>query len=60
MTSGITLVIDTGKGEQIVRKPLPTDALGMTLRDAFGEGADLPNEMVVLLRRLESECDARR
>lgn len=60
MTSGITLVIDTGRGEQIVRQPLPTDAIGVTLRDAFGPGADLPSEMVILLRRLDSVRDARK
>lgn len=60
MTPGITLVIETGRGEQVIRQPLATDAIGATLRDAFGTGTDLPGEMVVLLRRLDSVRDARK
>lgn len=48
------LSIDHDKdGAQIVRRPRSTDAIGHALRGAFGEGCGLPDEMVVMLRRLD-------
>lgn len=42
------------EGEQVVRRPRPSDALGAALRGAFSCPA-LPADMVRLVRRLDRE-----
>ncbi|MDP1025651.1 hypothetical protein Q5H91_00355 [Sphingomonas sp. KR1UV-12] len=51
MTSA-SLCIDRAGGEQVVRPPRPTDAVGEALRGAFPAGSGLPDDMIDLLRKL--------
>ncbi|MBM6575567.1 hypothetical protein KCP91_04235 [Microvirga sp. SRT01] len=46
------LTIDDGDG-QIVRAPRATDAIGMAMRDAYGNLGSLPDDMRRLLQRLD-------
>ncbi len=52
MTWASIPMIDGGDG-QIVRAPRATDAIGMSLRDVFGNLANLPDDMQRLLQRLD-------
>ena len=46
------LMIDDGDG-QIVRARRTTDAIGMAMRDAYGNLGSLPDDMRRLLQRLD-------
>ena len=50
--SFLTIKPDTG-GQQVVRRPRPTDVIGHSLRDAFGYNARLPQDIDRLLRSLD-------
>ncbi|MES3107851.1 hypothetical protein [Sphingomonas aurantiaca] len=50
--SFLTIKPDTG-GQQVVRRPRPTDVIGHSLRDAFGQNARLPQDIDRLLRSLD-------
>lgn len=52
MTSAF-LCIDRHAGEQVVRSPRPTDAVGQALRGAIPAGAGLPEDILALLTRLD-------
>jgi len=43
----------------IVAKPRATDAIGFALRDAYGRDAALPDDLAMLLRRLNGGCGMR-
>ena len=53
MTWSANLLIDKPSGEQVVRRPRRTDAIGAALREAFAIGAGLPDDMGALLRKLD-------
>ena len=53
MTFATSLVIQRDNGEQIVRMPRATDAIGQSLRRVYGEGADIPLQWVPLLRDID-------
>jgi len=53
MTFATSLVIQRDNGEQIVRMPRATDAIGQSLRRVYGEGADIPPQWVPLLRDID-------
>lgn len=54
MISSPTLVIDSGPGgEQVVRPPRPTDAIGGSLRAAFAMRSKLPDEIRHLLHQID-------
>lgn len=42
-------------GEQIVRRPHTTDALGAALRGAFGGGCPIPDDFLTVLRKLDAQ-----
>lgn len=46
---------DTGRGEQIVRLPRVTDAIGAALRNAYGSPASAPDDMLAMLRRIDRD-----
>jgi hypothetical protein len=48
-----SLVVDEPSGEQIVRLPRRTDTIGASLREAFGTGTGLPDDMISLLGKLD-------
>ncbi|MEG8025496.1 hypothetical protein QP162_15860 [Sphingomonas aurantiaca] len=50
--SFLTIKPDTG-GQQVVGRPRPTDVIGHSLRDAFGQSARLPQDIDRLLRSLD-------
>jgi hypothetical protein len=50
--SFLTIKPDTG-GQQVVRHPRPTDVIGHSLRDAFGQSTRLPQDIDRLLRSLD-------
>ena len=50
MTWESILTIDDG---EIVREPRATDAIGMMMRDAYGNLVSLPDDMRRLLHRLD-------
>ncbi len=50
--SFLTIKPDTG-GQQVVCRPRPTDVIGHSLRDAFGQSARLPQDIDRLLRSLD-------
>jgi hypothetical protein len=52
MTCASILMIDDSD-DQIVRAPRTTDAIGMTMRDVFGNLGSLPDDMRRLLQRLD-------
>ncbi|WP_332755447.1 hypothetical protein [Sphingomonas sp. LB2R24] len=52
MYSSLTIKRETD-GQQIVRRPRVTDAVGDVLRNAFGEQDGLPADMARLLRHLD-------
>lgn len=55
MTRSMALAETTDpRGGYVVRRPISTDALGMTLRGAFGNDERLPRALVELLRRLDA------
>lgn len=37
----------------VVRRPMPSDALGSALRVVYGDGTALPEDMLRLLRNLD-------
>lgn len=49
-----SLVIDKANGEQVIRRPLATDAIGVALRDTFGTFTAPPDDMLKLLHRLDA------
>ena len=53
MTLSTNLVVDKPSGEQIVRRPRRTDAIGASLREAFAAGAGIPEDMAALLSKLD-------
>jgi hypothetical protein len=53
MALGTSLVIDTGDGEQFVRRPRATDPIGAALRDAFGRPSPVPADLQRLLALLD-------
>ena len=55
MTWSTNLVVDKPSGEQVIRRPQQTDAIGASLREAFAAGAGLPEDMAAQLRHLDRE-----
>lgn len=53
MLWSISLVIDKPSGEQVVARPRCTDAVGAALREGFGAGIALPDDMLILLGRID-------
>jgi hypothetical protein len=49
-----SLVVDEPSGEQVIRRPQRTDAIGASLREAFGTGASLPEDMTSLVVKLDN------
>ena len=45
--------IDRIDDQGVVRRPMPSDALGSALRGVYGEPAQLPEDMLRLLRTLD-------
>lgn len=54
MSWSTNLMIDNGRGEQVVRRPRASDAVGSALRDSFRVGGGLPEDMLAVLRRLDA------
>jgi hypothetical protein len=52
MMTSASLCVERAGGEQVVRPPRPTDAVGAALRDVFPTGVGLPDDMAALLRRI--------
>ncbi len=53
MTFATSLVIQRDNGEQVVRMPRATDAIGHSLRSVYGEGAGIPPQWESLLRDID-------
>ncbi len=53
MIFATSLVIQRDDGEQIVRMPRATDAIGQSLRSVYGEGAGIPPQWAPLLRDID-------
>jgi len=41
-------------GQQVVRRPRATDVIGQALRGAFDDAPSLPDDMMMMLRRLDA------
>lgn len=54
MTYAPLIISREGDGQQVVRAPRTTDALGHALRGAFDDRAGLPDDMARLLRQMDS------
>jgi hypothetical protein len=54
-----SLMIDKPSGEQVVRRPRCTDAIGTSLREGFGTGPSIPEDMLLLLGKLDGACRRR-
>ncbi|WP_162233425.1 hypothetical protein [Sphingomonas sp. Leaf38] len=52
MYSSLTIKRETD-GQQVVRRPRVTDAVGHALRNAFSEQNSVPDDMAQLLSRLD-------
>jgi hypothetical protein len=53
MFGATNLVIQRENGEQVVRLPRVTDAVGSALRRVYGEGGHLPHEFDRLLHDID-------
>jgi hypothetical protein len=47
------LVTQRDNGEQVVRTPRATDAVGSALRNVYGENSGIPHDLSVLLRKID-------
>jgi hypothetical protein len=54
MTYAFLTISREVEGRQVVRRPRVTDVVGHSLRGAFGDTANLPNDMIRLLRALDT------
>jgi hypothetical protein len=46
-------MIQRDNGEQVVRTPRATDAVGSALRNVYGEGGGIPHDLTILLRDID-------
>jgi hypothetical protein len=53
MFCAANLVIQRDNGEQVVRMPRATDAVGSALRNVYGEGGGIPHDLAMLLRDID-------
>ena len=53
MFCATSLMIQRDNGEQVVRTPRATDAVGSALRNVYGEGGGIPHDLTILLRDID-------
>lgn len=54
MTYAFLTIRREESGHQVVRRPRATDVIGHALRGAFDETHALPDDMMIMLRRLDA------